>query len=275
MKISLITATLGRYEELVTLFESLKKQTYKNFELYLVDQNNDSKLKDLSNDYQKYFSINYIHSTTKGLSLNRNIALKLADGDIIGFPDDDCYYSPDVLSNVIENLENTDDKIKFCAMRTFDSVTKKQNHKSDKIKIEKNDVLKKCISYNVFVKRNDKVLFDERLGVGSYYSSGEETDFLYSIIENKNHYGIFINQSGIYHPSRASLNIDNERIYKYSLGFGALMKKDYIIRNNINSLFVFIYYILRSLGGYIKSLGNSKYYHSLKGKFNGFISFNP
>lgn len=274
MKISLITATLGRYEELITLFDSLKNQTYKNFDLYIVDQNSDSKLKDLSYVYNKYFPIIYIHNTTKGLSLNRNIALKLVDGDIIGFPDDDCYYSPDVLSNVIKSLKNTESNVKFCAFRTYDSISKEQEHKSDKTIIMKKDILQKCISYNVFVKRNNNILFDERLGVGCYYSSGEETDYLYSII-GKDGYGIFVNQSKIYHPKKNTSNIDLNRIYKYSLGFGALMKKDLIKRHNINALWQIIYYIIRALGGYILSLGKSKYYYGLTGKIRGFISFKP
>lgn len=274
MKISLITATLGRYDELITLFDSLKSQTYKNFELYLVDQNDNSKLERLTEEYKKYFSIKYIHNTTKGLSLNRNIALKLVDGDIIGFPDDDCYYSSDVLENVIKNLKGSTPEIKFCAIRTFDSISKEQEHKSNNDRIDKKDVLKTCISYNIFVKRNTNILFDERLGVGCYYSSGEETDYIYSLLSNKE-YGIFINQSEIFHPKKNISTVDYNRTYKYSLGFGALMKKDFILRKNKKALYSFIYYIIRSIGGFILSLGNLKYYYGLKGKIRGFISFKP
>ena len=39
MRFSLITATLGRVEEVRCLCVSLSKQTFKDFELYIVDQN--------------------------------------------------------------------------------------------------------------------------------------------------------------------------------------------------------------------------------------------
>ena len=38
-KITLITSTLGRHEPLTRLLRSLEQQTFKNFEIIIVDQN--------------------------------------------------------------------------------------------------------------------------------------------------------------------------------------------------------------------------------------------
>ena len=101
MKISLVTATLGRVDEINILLDSLVKQTYKNFELIIVDQNEHYKVQNIVDRYTNILSIKYIKSSTKGLSYNRNIGIKECSGDIIGFPDDDCYYSENLLEEIV------------------------------------------------------------------------------------------------------------------------------------------------------------------------------
>lgn len=268
MTFSLITATYGRVEEVAVLCESLANQDFKDFELYLVDQNEHDELRKIVDRYSSRFKIIYIKSDTKGLSRNRNIALRLAKGEYIGFPDDDCFYDRSTLKNVYDAFKR-DKKARFVATSTYDSVTKSQNHMFLKEKIYKNDILKACISYNIFAVGNE-VLFDERLGVGAYFSSGEETDYLYSLCMNKADYGIFCKPASVFHPSGIS---SAEKVYKYSLGFAALQKKDFIKRKNHKALLVFVYYLIRAAVGMILIKDFSFHYASFKGKVNGFYKF--
>ena len=55
MKFSLIIATLGREKELYDLFESLDKQTYKNFEVIVIDQNKDDRVFKCVQKYMKIY----------------------------------------------------------------------------------------------------------------------------------------------------------------------------------------------------------------------------
>ena len=103
MKFSLITATLGRVAEIENLLISLSKQTYKDFELILVDQNSHRFIEEIVRRYESIISIIYIRSNRRGLSYNRNIGLDVATGEIVGFPDDDCTYS----KNVLEDVKNS------------------------------------------------------------------------------------------------------------------------------------------------------------------------
>jgi len=55
MKFSLILATLGRDNEIAKFLESLKNQSYKEFELIVVDQNQDGKIDNIIQEYKKNF----------------------------------------------------------------------------------------------------------------------------------------------------------------------------------------------------------------------------
>ena len=99
MKFSLVMATLGRSVEIERLFNSLVNQTYKNFEVIVVDQNEDDRVVKLVEQFRDRLEFVYVHSE-KGLSRARNVGLKHIHGDLVAFPDDDCWYHPDVLAHV-------------------------------------------------------------------------------------------------------------------------------------------------------------------------------
>lgn len=270
MTFSLITATLGRVEEIRILCESLVMQTYKDFELYIIDQNSHNLVEDIVNQFKTAFIIHYIRNDKKGLSLNRNIALRMASGEIFGFPDDDCYYAQDTLEQVYKTFQKDRESL-FVATSTYDSITKNLQRTFSTKNIYKKDVLKTCISYNMFVRKNT-LLFDERLGVGTYFSSGEETDYLYSLIhESKTKYGTFCNSAKVFHPSTPSNSYD--KIYKYSLGFAALQKKDWLVRKDIHALAVYAHYLLRAFCGMLLIKHFKKNWCSFTGKIIGFIKF--
>ena len=97
MKVSLVMPTINVTTELELFLKSLRTQTYKDFELIVVDQNEGNEAFEIVKDYEEEFKIKYAKSDEKGLSLNRNRGLVLMEGEIVGFPDDDCEYQPDTL----------------------------------------------------------------------------------------------------------------------------------------------------------------------------------
>lgn len=112
MKFTLILATLGRSDEVRRMLESLKRQSYQDFEVVLIDQNSDNRVFKLYKEYCDSFQINYIRTQEKGLSHARNLAIQYGKlNDIVGFPDDDCWYSRDTLKQVNKFFLQSDSDI--------------------------------------------------------------------------------------------------------------------------------------------------------------------
>ena len=268
MKISLVTATLGRVDEINILLDSLVKQTYKNFELIIVDQNEHYKVQNIVDRYTNILNIKYIRSSTKGLSYNRNVGIKECSGDIIGFPDDDCYYSDNLLEEIVYTFKEKKNKITL--VEAYDSITKN-------IFISKTDVVsrkslfKYAISFNLFVIFDKMKLFDERLGVGTFFSSGEETDYIWQLLDKKD-IAIFAKKAKVFHPQNAASN-NYERAYSYGLGFGALFKKEILGRKHYTYFIMYLKYLIRCIGGIVLSSNKKFYWGSLKGRIKGFLLF--
>lgn len=100
LHISLVLATVDRTEELRRFFEHLNVQTYREFDVIIVDQNPDDRLVPVVKAYQQSFPILHLRHIPRGLSRARNVGLEHVEGDIVGFPDDDCWYPPTLLEEV-------------------------------------------------------------------------------------------------------------------------------------------------------------------------------
>lgn len=101
--IDLLIATVGRKKELDRLLASLAMQTYRHFRILLADQNPLGYLDDILARHS-CLPIKRVLLPSQGVSLARNILLEHAEGDIIAFPDDDCWYAPDTLERVLKNF---------------------------------------------------------------------------------------------------------------------------------------------------------------------------
>lgn len=183
MKFSLVLATLGRVDELRRCFESLAAQTHRDFEVVIIDQNPDDRLVPLVQAFAGSLELRHLRSA-KGLSRARNVGLRAITGDVVAFPDDDCWYPTDVLARVAALLEANPGWGGVCG-RSIDAQGRDSSGRWDTAAgaIERTNVWRRAISYTVFLRRPlvDRLGgFEEDLGVGadSPWQSGEETDFV-------------------------------------------------------------------------------------------------
>ncbi len=254
LKFSLILATVGRTEELARFLRHLDQQTYRNFELIIVDQNPEGILEPLIRQYQERFSLLHLRSE-QGLSRARNVGLQRFSGNVVAFPDDDCWYAPDTLEK-IELVFQDNPKCDGLTGRAADDSRPGAFggfHKKSG-RVDKKNVWRRGISYTIFLRAT--VIravgpFDESLGVGSWNGklSGEETDYLIRAIESG--FRIYYRADlRIFHPDPVS-TYDSALIrksYGYSIGCGYVLRK-----HNYSFFFVFCHW-LRALGGAVVSL---------------------
>ena len=97
--IDLVLATLGRTAELQRLLDSLAAQTSRSFRLIVVDQNPDDRLVAALNESGGSLEILHLRSEP-GSSRARNVGLRQVVGEIVSFPDDDCWYPADLLERI-------------------------------------------------------------------------------------------------------------------------------------------------------------------------------
>ena len=277
MLVSLIMPTLNRFDDIYIFMESLLEQTYKNFELIIVDQNDNDKVKEIADKYVDRLDIKYIKSDKKGLSYNRNIGIDAAQGKILAFPDDDCAYKPDTIEKAINFFEkNNEYKIYSCKTMDFNEVdTFKQMHNGI-CGINSLNVMDTITSITFFVLFEDRnyLKFDERLGVGGEFGAGEEVVYILELL-SRGYKGRYFGDDIIYHPAKKHSKSKEkyQRDFNYGRGFGALCKKEIVYRKNKKFIKIMAYKIIRNIGGIV--LNKDRDYHTatIKGRINGFKEY--
>ena len=106
MLISVIIPVYNVEEYLHYAIESLEKQTYKNFEIILVNDGSTDDSGKLCDEYsEKYSNVRVFHKENGGLSDARNFGVQKAKGEFITFLDPDDYleaYSLELLADIQE-----------------------------------------------------------------------------------------------------------------------------------------------------------------------------
>ena len=101
--ISVVIPSYERPQLLIKLLLGLNSQTFKNFEVIVIDQ---SAAPLALEDLQCNFTLQYIHTQEKGAVKARNTGIKHAKGQIIAFTDDDCEPDPEWLAKAYEYFKD-------------------------------------------------------------------------------------------------------------------------------------------------------------------------
>jgi glycosyltransferase involved in cell wall biosynthesis len=178
MRISLILATLGRASGLPRFLRSLREQTHADTELLVVDQNGDDRLLPLLDPYRDSLRIVHLRSLP-GLSRARNAGLTQATGDLVAFPDDDCWYPDTLLADVMEELQRAGTDGLTCRV-VDETETPIARFAGRSGHLTLCNLWTRVASVSLFV-RTDAVRsvrgFDETLGLGSGTRWGAAEDF--------------------------------------------------------------------------------------------------
>lgn len=104
-KISAIITTFNRSAYLKKAIESVLSQTYKDFELIILDNSSSDDTEEVVRGF-KNKRIKYIKHPPLTISQARNLGLKKACGEFIGFLDDDDEWLPNKLEAQLQIFEN-------------------------------------------------------------------------------------------------------------------------------------------------------------------------
>lgn len=276
IKFSLILSTCERTLELEHFLTCLNAQTYHFFELIVVDQNKDDRLVPILKYYINSFSIVHLRSE-KGVCKGRNVGLAHAGGELVGFPDDDCWYPSGLLQRVADEFEHI----------PFDGLSIRAINQDGHALFGNREAVRKAglmdayniwirmMTYTLFVRRQITTVvkgFDEQLGPGAptLYQAGDETEYALRMLEAG--FQIYYNpEITVYHPDARNVQSDEaiRKAYFYACGVGKVLRMHrYPLWYKGNALF-------RSLGGTLLSalrlnLSKSSFHWNIfKGRWRG------
>lgn len=115
--VSIIVPVYNAEKYLMDTVHSILKQTYKDFELILIDDgsidNSFNLCRSIADTDKRAIAI---HQENKGVSAARNTGINIAKGNYICFVDSDDYIEPDMLECLVKNAENYQADISCCGL---------------------------------------------------------------------------------------------------------------------------------------------------------------
>lgn len=236
MKISVLVPTLGtREKEIRRLLETLEKQSYKDFEIIFVTQDNHEIVKDIICKYSN-LDIKQIEMSVKGLSRARNRGLEQASGEIVVLSDDDCWYPVNAFEIIVNAFEKRQ-CAKIVLSQIFDpeknipykNYTSNEEYVRNKLQLMSKSSIEVAFKKDLVMNKK----FDERLGLGSEFVCGEEVDFLLSNYEKNTIF--YIPEATVYHKKKENGSSNKQIIAK-----GAIYGKNF-------NIFICLLVLLRDL----------------------------
>lgn len=223
-RFSLIVATLGRTAELETLLSTIKRQQVADLELVIVDQNEDDRLVPVLAEVSSSFQVRHIRQSVRGVSQARNAGLDAATGDLVAFPDDDCWYPNGLLPQIEEWFaRHPGEDILAVGAEDEEGLTSGNRWPQSQCRIRPYNALRTTFASSLFLRKRalqTGIRFDPEV------SFGEETDYILKLLKAGCH-GRFDRSMHIGHPRRDMLSgtVTHLRATRYGAGMGQLVRR--------------------------------------------------
>lgn len=250
MKVSLVITGGSRLQEVRRFFASLMAQSYDLARIQVIFVN---QREDRMPLLPSGLSGVEIFSGKLPLSEARNLGLGHADGDVVGFPDDDCWYGPRVVDRVVEIFQWEPElgAICFNVLDPDRDLTYGGRPRGAPRGLGWSDLFRLPISVGIFVRSSvgGALRFNPALGAGTKIGSGEETEYVGRLL----HRGIRISYFGdefVFHPVAPYVADDVEKYHGYGVGFG-YVNGVFLREGNVLLLPYLLSVILRSFIGSI------------------------
>ena len=199
--------------------------------MIVVDQNSDDRLTAVVHACGDLYPILHLRTKRVGASAARNEGLRHSRSDLVAFPDDDCWYPPDLLEKVARFFDHHPE-VDGLTGRLVDEQGQSSilDFDLDPGPLDTTNIWTRSIEATMFLRGKSarRFRFDETLGRGSgtAWESGEGTDYLLQLLSE--------GASLYYEPS---LNVIHSqpvppydakamrRAYEYGCGRGRVLRK--------------------------------------------------
>lgn len=210
------------------------------------------------NDLPASCDTHTINTTSKGLSISRNLALQYASSHICLLSDDDLTYLPNLGNKVIEAFNSYPD----ADIITFKIINADGSDYKDYSKVpfyHNHRTIMKVSSVEIGFRRNivdDGIFFDENFGLGAKWPTGEENIFLSDALKNGKKI-LYCPIEIVCHPQLSSgFDYNNKRL---AYAKGAMLHRIFSWKGYILCIFFAVKHYKRTPYSFTRFLGKLLY----------------
>ena len=255
--ISLVICTRNRAPQLERTLHACQNLVFdRPWEIVIINNGSTDQTADAIHRFANRSNLQVIqcHEARPGLSHARNRGIQQAQAPIIVFTDDDCYPDPTFLTRIWHCMADTN--IVFCGgrVRLFDPadqpITIQESTQPRRFESAEGFTSGLILGANMSIRRDALLAcrgFDERMGAGSRFKSGEDTDLLRRLLE-KGFTGVYDPDVVVFHHHGRQTDADRLSLIKtYSWGRGATMAKRLLTQPAKNQILKSWYWHLRGV----------------------------
>jgi len=194
LPLSVIMPVYNAAQYLPTMVDSVLAQTYREFELIMVDDGSTDGSAALCDDYAaRDARVRVIHKENGGVSSARNVGIEAARGEYLSFADADDYLYPDMLETMMREIDGRDMLLMFYISGLRDKFEERSRERIASVHARQtaDDFEGLCYlflplfgnigSMCVHLVRRD-IIMDNNLRFNTNLSGSEDTVFSYSYI---------------------------------------------------------------------------------------------
>ena len=214
-KISIIVPIYNSEDYIEQCIESIVNQTYKNIEPILVnDGSTDESLAICKKWEDKDSRIVVIDKPNGGVATARNVGLKKATGELVGFVDHDDWIEPSMYETMVRDMEEQDADIVMCSSSgVYENGTKTSSYDDySSFSIDKNELIKRMLNY-------------EKIFCSSVWSKLYKREAIGDVVFNED---IVLGDdyyfNGMIYPKIKKFYYDDKALYNYRIREGTISR---------------------------------------------------
>jgi glycosyltransferase involved in cell wall biosynthesis len=186
-KLSVILPVYNSEKFLYKTLDSILNQTYKNFELIIVNDGSADSSKDIINSFNDS-RINYIYQENAGVAAARNKGLDYAKGHFITFHDSDDLSITNRFETLLQKFDYYNIDAVHSDMLLINEVDSPISYWQSK-NVERDKILRYFIKMGTPFNNSTMVFKRDTIGNNRYDTSfkiGEDTKFVFNVVKNSN-----------------------------------------------------------------------------------------